>query len=196
MPLASPRQLFLLAFLACVAIMGGALYLEHVVGLEACPLCVVQRIFFILIGLTCLAGAIQGPGLRGRRIYSVLVFLLALGGRATAARQVWLQTVPLDQLPACLPSLDYMMQALPSGSDPPGPAWHRGLCPGELDAIHPEHSGMEPAGVRCLSRLLHRAVPPTCLMRAVAWSFVSSRASAVSIWRKPERMRDTDQTSV
>lgn len=36
-----------------------------------------QRIFFILIGLTCLAGAIQGPGLRGRRIYSVLVFLLA-----------------------------------------------------------------------------------------------------------------------
>ncbi|WP_134601449.1 disulfide bond formation protein B, partial [Pseudomonas aeruginosa] len=33
MPLASPRQLFLLAFLACVAIMGGALYLEHVVGL-------------------------------------------------------------------------------------------------------------------------------------------------------------------
>ncbi|MCO2725675.1 disulfide bond formation protein B [Pseudomonas aeruginosa] len=113
MPLASPRQLFLLAFLACVAIMGGALYLEHVVGLEACPLCVVQRIFFILIGLTCLAGAIQGPGLRGRRIYSVVVFLLALGGGATAARQVWLQTVPLDQLPACLPSLDYMMQALP-----------------------------------------------------------------------------------
>lgn len=65
MPLASPRQLFLLAFLACVAIMGGALYLEHVVGLEACPLCVVQRIFFILIGLTCLAGAIQGPACVG-----------------------------------------------------------------------------------------------------------------------------------
>ena len=113
MPLASPRQLFLLAFLACVAIMGGALYLEHVVGLEACPLCVVQRIFFILIGLTCLAGAIQGPGSWAAHLLRAGV-PARLGGGATAARQVWLQTVPLDQLPACLPSLDYMMQALPS----------------------------------------------------------------------------------
>nr|pir hypothetical 17.3K protein - Pseudomonas aeruginosa [Pseudomonas aeruginosa] len=101
---------------------------------------------------------------------------------------------PTAGLPA-QPRLHDAGASLP-GSDPPGPAWHRGLCPGELDAIHPEHSGMEPAGVRCLSRLLHRAVPPTYLMRAVAWSFVSSRVSAVSIWRKPERMRDTDQTSV
>ena len=52
------------------------------------------------IGLTCLAGAIRGPACVGGRIYSALVFLLALGGGATAARQVWLQTVPLDQLPA------------------------------------------------------------------------------------------------
>ncbi|AVK04935.1 disulfide bond formation protein B [Pseudomonas paraeruginosa] len=113
MLLASPRLLFLLAFLACVALMGGALYLEHAVGLEPCPLCIVQRIFLVLIGLVCLAGAIHGPARGGRRIYSVLVFLLALLGGATAARQVWLQTVPLEQLPACLPSLDYMMEALP-----------------------------------------------------------------------------------
>ena len=39
--------------------------------------------------------------------------VFALGGGATAGRQIWLQTVPADQLPACLPSLDYMLQAFP-----------------------------------------------------------------------------------
>ena len=51
MSLASPRSLFLLAFLGCLALLGGALYLEHGVGLDPCPLCIVQRIFVILFGL-------------------------------------------------------------------------------------------------------------------------------------------------
>jgi len=54
MPLASPRNLFALAFLACVAMMGAALYLEHVLGQEPCPLCIVQRILLIAFGLVCL----------------------------------------------------------------------------------------------------------------------------------------------
>ncbi|WP_339513857.1 disulfide bond formation protein B [Pseudomonas sp. RL_15y_Pfl2_60] len=113
MQLASPRSLFLLAFLGCVALMGGALYLEHVVGLEPCPLCILQRIAVILFGLFCLVAAIHGPGRVGRRIYAALALLSALIGAGTAARQIWLQSVPADQLPACLPSLEYMMNALP-----------------------------------------------------------------------------------
>ncbi|MBU3055667.1 disulfide bond formation protein B [Pseudomonas indica] len=113
MPLASPRSLFFLAFVACVLLMGGALYLEHAVGLEPCPLCIVQRIFVIAFGLVCLIAAIHAPATRGRRIYAVLAVLFAAGGAATAGRQVWLQNIPADQLPACLPSLDYMMEALP-----------------------------------------------------------------------------------
>lgn len=113
MSLARPRSLFALAFLGCVALMGGALYLEHVVGLEPCPLCVLQRIFVIAFAVVCLIGAIHGPGRIGTRVYSVFALLFAAGGAATAARQIWLQTVPADQLPACLPSLEYMMEALP-----------------------------------------------------------------------------------
>lgn len=110
---ANPRLLFLLAFLGCVALLGGALYLEHGVGLNPCPLCIVQRIFVILVGLTCLIAAIHAPQRTGRRAYAALVLLLAVGGGATAARQVWLQGVPVDQLQACLPSLEFMIQALP-----------------------------------------------------------------------------------
>lgn len=110
---ASPRLMFLLAFIASLLIMGGALYLEHVVGLEPCPLCIVQRVAVIVFGLVCLLAAVHGPALLGRRIYAVLTLLSAAGGAAIAGRQIWLQGVPADELPACLPSLDYMLEALP-----------------------------------------------------------------------------------
>ncbi|MBF7730140.1 disulfide bond formation protein B [Pseudomonas sp. N040] len=113
MPFVSSRALFLLAFIGCLLVMLGALYLEHVVGLEPCPLCVVQRICVILFGLVCLLAALQGPGLLGQRLYALLLLLLAAAGGGTAARQVYLQTVPADQLPACIPPLDYLMDALP-----------------------------------------------------------------------------------
>jgi len=109
----SPRFIFLFMAATCAVLMGVGLYLEHVVGLEPCPLCVMQRIFFILVGVVALIAGIQAPGKRGRRIYGVVLLLLAAAGAATAGRQVYLQTVPAEELAACLPSLDYMMQALP-----------------------------------------------------------------------------------
>lgn len=113
MQLASPRPLFFLAFLGCVLLMAVALYLEHVVGLEPCPMCIVQRICVIGFGLVCLIAAIHGPTRLGQRIYAVLALLFVLVGGATAGRQIYLQSVPADQLEACLPSLEFMMQALP-----------------------------------------------------------------------------------
>ncbi len=110
---ASPRLMFLLAFIASLLIMGGALYLEHVVGLEPCPLCMVQRVAVIGFGLVCLLAALHGPSRLGQRVYAVLALLSAAGGAAMAGRQIWLQGVPPDELPACLPSLDYMLEALP-----------------------------------------------------------------------------------
>jgi disulfide bond formation protein DsbB len=113
MKLANPRSIFLLAFIGCVLMMLTALYLEHVVGLAPCPLCIVQRICVIAFGLVCLIAALHGPGKAGRRGYSILALLPALAGGATAIRQIWLQSMPADQLPSCLPSLEYMMDALP-----------------------------------------------------------------------------------
>lgn len=110
---ASPRSLFLFAFLACVAIMGGALYLEHVLGQQPCPLCIIQRVCVIVFGVVCLLAAVHAPGRGGQRGYAGLAGLAALIGAGTAGRQVWLQNIPADELPACLPSFDYMLEALP-----------------------------------------------------------------------------------
>lgn len=110
MNLASPRSLFFLAFLACVAMLGTGFYLQYMIGLEPCPLCILQRIFFAGCGLFSLIAALHG---RAPRLYSVLILLCALGGAGTAGRQVWLQTLPPDQLPSCLPPLEYMMESMP-----------------------------------------------------------------------------------
>ncbi|HYQ39040.1 MAG TPA: disulfide bond formation protein B [Pseudomonas sp.] len=113
MLLANPRLLNFLAFLVCAALLAFGLYLEHAEGIEPCPLCVVQRIEFIGVGLIGLLAALHNPQRRGRRIYAGFGLLFAAAGIASASRQIWLQGLPADQLPACLPSLEYMMEALP-----------------------------------------------------------------------------------
>ena len=120
MALPASRPLYLLALLVCVALMGIALYLEHIVGLVPCPLCVIQRVLVILIGLVCLAALIHHPRAEGparrpvaARVYGAGVSIFALLGAGVAGRQVWLQHQPSDQLPSCLPSLDYMLDVLP-----------------------------------------------------------------------------------
>ncbi|SEL18978.1 disulfide bond formation protein DsbB [Atopomonas hussainii] len=113
MPLFAPRPLFLLMFLACLAIVGGALYMEHVLGQEPCPLCIIQRIEVIAMGLVCLLAAVHNPAGVGRRVYAGLALFIAAAGVATAGRQVYLTTLPADQVPACLPPLDYMLEAFP-----------------------------------------------------------------------------------
>ncbi|HEC51994.1 hypothetical protein LCGC14_0046940 [marine sediment metagenome] len=118
MTLPASRPLYLLAFIVCVLLMGTALYLEHVVGLEPCPLCIIQRVAVILIGLLCLAAVLHNPKPRngkrtGARIYGALTLALSLFGGATAARQVWLQHLPADELPTCMLPLDYMLKELP-----------------------------------------------------------------------------------
>lgn len=108
------RQLAALGFLGTCAAMGFALYLEHFRHLMPCAMCIFQRVAMMAAGVAFLAGAIHGPkGLAGRRVYSYLAALASLAGIGIAARHVWLQSLPPDQVPACGPTLDYMMQILP-----------------------------------------------------------------------------------
>lgn len=109
----TPRLVFLLGFLASCALIATALYMQHVLNLEPCPLCIFQRLFVMAIGGVALAGALHNPRLLGRRVYAALLALLALGGSAVAGRQVWLQHLPADQVPECGPGLDYMLETFP-----------------------------------------------------------------------------------
>ncbi len=107
------RSALLLGFLICVVLMVTALYFQYGLELEPCPLCILQRVSVISIGLVMLAAAIHNPGVIGRRIYGLLVVAAAGFGFATAARNSWLQHLPADQVPSCGPGLDYMLNAFP-----------------------------------------------------------------------------------
>ncbi len=109
-----PRRVaYLLGFLVCAGLMGWALWLQYGQGLEPCPLCVLQRIAVIAIGVVFLIAFIHNPLRPGAAAYAMLVLLLAAAGSAFAARQVWLQSLPKDQVPACGMGLSYMMDTMP-----------------------------------------------------------------------------------
>lgn len=107
------RRAFLLGALVCAGLMGFALYAQYGLQLEPCPLCVLQRVAVIACGVVFLLGAIHNPGRIGSAIYSLLVVLCAAGGAAVAARHVWLQSLPPDQVPACGAGLSYMLETMP-----------------------------------------------------------------------------------
>jgi disulfide bond formation protein DsbB len=109
----SYRTTYLAGFFVCVALLGYALYAEHVLGMIPCPLCIFQRIAFMVMGLFFLLGGAPAPRGGARWVYTGGVLLGALGGIATASRHLWLQTLPADQIPACGPNLGYMMDTFP-----------------------------------------------------------------------------------
>src|SRR5574343_85969 len=86
----SRRQGFAAIAATCAAAMGFALYAQHGLGLEPCPLCIFQRVGIIATGV-----------------------LAALAGGAVSAWHVYLQHLPKDQVPACGPGLDFMLETLP-----------------------------------------------------------------------------------
>ena len=79
--------------LTCVALLSFGLYLQHVVGLEPCPMCIVQRYAMVLIALLAGLGAVW-PMRTVSFWVGGLLTLLSAGGAYVAARQSWLQWYP------------------------------------------------------------------------------------------------------
>ena len=107
------RACFALSLLGCIGLLLTALYLQYHLGQEPCPLCIIQRICLLIALLIALCAMLHNAQGWGRRGYALGLLLMTAFGAVTAMRQVWLQYMPADQLPSCLPSLDYMIHALP-----------------------------------------------------------------------------------
>lgn len=88
----TPSRCMLLMALSGMGMLIFGLYLQHVVGLNPCPMCIVQR--YALTGVVFL-GAL-GWRLKGRglAVPALLLALVAGFGAFTAARQSWLQWFP------------------------------------------------------------------------------------------------------
>ena len=111
----SPRQLFACGAALCAILIGVALYLEHAMSLEPCPLCVIQRVIVIALALLLVVAAVHDPEHKGRRIYGAFIALAGLTGAAVAGRHVYLQNLPPERVPECGPGLDYLLDVFPLG---------------------------------------------------------------------------------
>ncbi|HET7833114.1 MAG TPA: disulfide bond formation protein B [Gallionella sp.] len=109
----SNRWLYLAGVLVVSGLFGAALYLQYAMHEEPCPLCMVQRVIFIAILVVFALAVLHGPKRIGERVYAALIVLLSLSGVGVASRHIWLQHLPKDQVPACGPGLDYMLETMP-----------------------------------------------------------------------------------
>jgi protein dithiol:quinone oxidoreductase len=107
----APRRALALICAACVAMLAFGLYLQHVVGLEPCPMCIVQRYALMLVAVfTGLAALSRGRGLQ--LTGAILALVMAIGGAYTAARQSWLQWHP-PEVVSCGRDLYGMIETFP-----------------------------------------------------------------------------------
>ena len=109
----SYRTTFLAGFAICAGLLGFALYAQYVWAMIPCPLCIFQRIGFMVMGLFFLAGAIHAPRGSARWIYTAGALLGAVWGIAVAGRHLWIQSLPADEVPSCGGDLGYLMSAFP-----------------------------------------------------------------------------------
>ena len=107
----SLRQTWGLVALGCISMLAFGLYLQHVVGLEPCPMCIVQRYAMVVIALLAMVAVFWHEGWRGH-VMAALGSVLALGGAFVAARQSWLQWYPPEVL-SCGRDFYGMVESLP-----------------------------------------------------------------------------------
>ena len=102
-----------LLFLICAGSLGFAYYAQFGLGLEPCPLCILQRLTLLALGGVFLLATVHHPAGWRVRVYGGLIGGVAGVGAAIAARHVWLQHLPPEETPRCGPGLDYLLDTLP-----------------------------------------------------------------------------------
>jgi len=85
------RAWFAALALGVFGLVAVGMELQHLLRLAPCPLCIFQRLLYLVIGLVALAGVLL-PGVR--LLWSVLIAALASGGVAVAGYQTWMQAFP------------------------------------------------------------------------------------------------------
>ncbi len=107
------RVIFISVATISILSLAFALYLEKEMDLLPCPLCMTQRALLVIVGFIAIIASLHNPQGWAGKSYWILCAIFSLLGALVAARHIWLQNLPEDLVPACGPSLEYMLQTLP-----------------------------------------------------------------------------------
>jgi disulfide bond formation protein DsbB len=89
-----PRLLFALASAIPLLLVGFAAALTVLGNVAACPLCIVQRMIYLLIALVALIGYSRSNSAPCRTVMAFLIGVFSLSGAAIAGYQIYLQLHP------------------------------------------------------------------------------------------------------
>jgi disulfide bond formation protein DsbB len=115
-------------FMACLGLLGYALVLQHLDGLDPCPWCVVQRLGFIGIAMVSLVAALHRPGAAGTVVYSFFAGLVAAAGAAAAGYHIWIQSSPERAMSCAGSPVERFLDASKIGKMIPPLLQYDGLC--------------------------------------------------------------------
>lgn len=118
------KPLLLLVALACIAMLGVGLYLQLVLDMLPCPLCIMQRYAFMLVAVLCLI-SLALP-VKGTRIVAGLGSLAAIGGAGIAIRHLWVKAHPT--VSCGIDPLETLLNKLPFANWYPPLFQADGLC--------------------------------------------------------------------
>ncbi len=111
------KNLLLAMWLGAIALILTALYMQYFMDLVPCALCMTQRVFIIAVGVIALLAWLHNcakpSGHVHLKVYSFITLILAAIGGSFSARHIWLQSLPEDLVPACGPSLGYLIETVP-----------------------------------------------------------------------------------
>ncbi|KTD49739.1 disulfide bond formation protein DsbB [Legionella quinlivanii] len=127
MTLINPKRLQYVLVLISLLVFGASLYFQYIKGMEPCPLCIMQRICVLIIVCIGIAMLFIKAILRVQKM-QLLQIVFAGAGLFFAGRQLWLQSLPADQVPACLPGLDVMVKYFPLKDVMHALFWGSGDC--------------------------------------------------------------------
>lgn len=106
------RSVQILLLFITIIVLWMSFYFQWVLGLQPCPLCLMQRFCVFLLMMFFLMGLCLSTLSRGRLV-AIMQIGLSVAGLFFACRQLWLQSLPIGQVPACLPGLDILIHYFP-----------------------------------------------------------------------------------
>lgn len=116
----TPRRWYLALAIFVGLLLAYALYVQHGMLLQPCPLCILQRVAFVWMGVVALLAALHNPVTAfWRWSYRLVILAGGVAGMLVAGRHVWLQSLPADKVPECGPGLNYMLDNFPLSE-----VWH------------------------------------------------------------------------
>jgi disulfide bond formation protein DsbB len=111
--LLSHKQAYLFAFFAAYFLVVLAMIIQKKFNLEPCPLCITQRIIFMVLGLLFLINAFIKPTYLMRRLSLVILSITSIVGMVFSFKHILIQSKAIDVPNECGVDLNYMFENFP-----------------------------------------------------------------------------------